>query len=267
MIERRPERIIVHEGNGFRRTRGPLLRRPSPFRYAKAMAVEGAPVRRYVPGEAEWHELLSHLDLRATIRVVESMTMPVVVGPPVDAEEILTLGRERIADLAMRLRTPPFEPLHPRHRILDGFVADDQDARGRLAEFVRARVERITAEMTELRRELWRALAAGGEEDRRLAAIDRALVPTLQPVILRRIDGRIEREVERTARSFSRVSRHLRASVARVHQVRRWHRFLDAFFAFERARLEPLLERLARMHEPGLRPALQTSSISNESPR
>lgn len=231
------------------------------------MAVEGAPVRRYVPGEAEWHELLAHLDLRATIRLVESMSMPVVVGPPVDAEEILTLGRERIADLALRLRTPPFEPLHPRHRILEGFVADDAEARGRLAEFVRARVERITAEMTELRRELWRALAAGGEEDRRLAAIDRALVPTLQPVILRRIDARIEREVDRTARSFARVSRPLRASVARVHQVRRWHRFIDGFFAFERARLDPLLERLARRPAPLPPRSNDSSTPPNESPR
>jgi hypothetical protein len=210
------------------------------------MVVEAVAARRYVPGEAEWHELLSHLDLRATIRIVEAMSMPVVPGPPVDLEEILTLARERLADLSLRLHSPPFEPLHPRHRLVDAFIAGDADAPGRLVEFVRARVERITAETTELRRELWRALAAGSDADRRLAAIDRALVPMLQPVILRGIDGRIEREAERTARAFDRVSRPLRNTVARVHQVRRWHRFLDGFFAFERSRLEPILDRLAR---------------------
>jgi hypothetical protein len=223
------------------------------------MAVEVAPVRRYVPGEAEWQELLAHLDLRATIRLVESMSMPVAVGPPVDLEEIVTLGRERMADLELRLGTPPFEPLNPRHRILDAFVVDDPDARARLAEFVRARVERITAEMTELRREIWRALACGGEDERRLAAIDRALVPTLQPVILRRVDARIEREAERTARAFSRVARPLRPTVARVHQARRWHRFLGGFFSFERTRLEPLLARVALMAYASGRPLLDPS--------
>jgi hypothetical protein len=231
------------------------------------MAVEVAPVRRYVPGEAEWRELLAHLDLRATIRLVESMSMPVAVGPPVDLEEIVTLGRERMADLELRLRTPPFEPLNPRHRILDAFVADDADARPRLAEFVRARVERITAEMTELRREIWRALACGTDEDRRLAAIDRALVPTLQPVILRRVDARIEREAERTARAFARVSRPLRGTVARVHQVRRWHRFLDGFFAFERTRLEPLLARVALTAASRERPLLDPLPSIESLPR
>jgi hypothetical protein len=243
------------------------LRGPGAFRYAVLMAVEVAPLRRYVPGEAEWQELLAHLDLRATIRLVESMSMPVVVGPPVDFDEIATLGRERMADLALRLRTPPFEPLNPRHRILEAFVAEDPDARARLAEFVRARVERITAEMTELRREIWRALAAGDEQDRRLAAIDRALVPTLQPVILRRVDARIEREAERTARAFARVSRPFRASVARIHQVRRWHRFLDGFFSFERTRLEPLLARVARAAISRPRPLLDPPSSFESPPR
>jgi hypothetical protein len=231
------------------------------------MAVEVAPVRRYVPGEAEWQELLAHLDLRATIRVVESMSMPVVPGPPVDLDETLTLGRERMADLGSRLHTPPFEPLNPRHRILDAFVNDDADARGRLAEFVRARIERITAEMTELRREMWRALASGSDDDRRLAAIDRALTPTLQPVILRRVDARIEREADRTARAFARVSRPLRATVARSHQVRRWHRFIDGFFAFERSRLEPLLARLARSAARAPRHFLDTTTTPESRPR
>lgn len=92
-------------------------------------------------------------------------------------------------------------------------------------------------------------------------------MPTLQPVILRRVDARIEREAERTHRAFSRVSRPLRASVARVHQVRRWHRFIDGFFAFERARLDPLLERLALMRAPYRSPALDTSLHPTESPR
>ncbi len=139
------------------------------------MAGDGMAARRYVPGEAEWHELLSHLDLRATIRVVEAMCMPVVVGPEVDLADVLLLARERLADLSLRLHSPPFEPLHPRHRLVDAFIEGDTQAPGRLVEFVRSRVERIMAETTELRRELWRALAAGSDSDRRLAAIDRAL--------------------------------------------------------------------------------------------
>ncbi len=224
------------------------------------MAVEDASGRNFLPGEVEWRELLGHLDLRATIRLVESMTMPVVPGPPVDARETLTLGRERLADLALRLHTPPFEPLHPRHRILEGLVSDDVEARVRLREFVSARVERIAAELTELRRETWRALACGTDQDRRLAAIDRALVQTLQPVILRRVDGRIDREVERTALAFVRTPPTLRATIARTHQGRRWRRFIDGFFAFERSRIEPLFARIAR----GLPPAgrLRTGTLS-----
>ena len=228
------------------------------------MAGDGMAARRYVPGEAEWHELLSHLDLRATIRVVEAMCMPVVVGPEVDLADVLLLARERLADLSLRLHSPPFEPLHPRHRLVDAFIEGDAQAQGRLVEFVRSRVERIMAETTELRRELWRALAAGSDSDRRLAAIDRALLPMIQPVILRRIDARIEREAERTARAFERVSKPFRSTVARVHQTRRWHRFLDGFYAFERSRLDPILERLARATGP-IDPAVLGTPNTTES--
>ncbi len=228
------------------------------------MAGDGMAARRYVPGEAEWHELLSHLDLRATIRVVEAMCMPVVVGPEVDLADVLLLARERLADLSLRLHSPPFEPLHPRHRLVDAFIEGDTQAPGRLVEFVRSRVERIMAETTELRRELWRALAAGSDSDRRLAAIDRALLPMIQPVILRRIDARIEREAERTARAFERVSKPFRSTVARVHQTRRWHRFLDGFYAFERSRLDPILERLARATGP-IDPAVLGTPNTTES--
>ncbi len=227
------------------------------------MMSDGASAGPYAPGEVEWRELLSHLDLRAAIRVAGALTMPVAVGSPVDRDEVVTLVRERLADLHLRLHSPPFEPMHPRHRLVDAFVAGDPTASPRLCEFARARVERIMAETTELRRELWRALAAGSDADRRLAAIDGALVPMLQPVILRRTDARIEREAARTARAFDRVPKPMRQAVASVYQARRWHRFIDGFFAFERARIEPLLHRIAR-NSSLKSPGFVTESSSTE---